>query len=41
MFDYDVDAEVLEKPKALIDVLKELYGRLDEVLSECPGEYYR
>ncbi|XP_044505308.1 translin [Mangifera indica] len=33
--------EVLEKPKALIDVLKELYGRLDEVLSECPGEYYR
>ncbi|KAJ0089187.1 hypothetical protein Patl1_32134 [Pistacia atlantica] len=33
--------EVLEKPKAQIDVLKELYGRLAKVLFECPGEYYR
>ncbi|KAH9671487.1 translin family protein [Citrus sinensis] len=33
--------EVLEKPKAQVDGLKELYGRLAEVLCECPGEYYR
>ncbi|XP_006428743.2 translin [Citrus clementina] len=34
-------SEVLEKPKAQVDGLKELYGRLAEVLCECPGEYYR
>lgn len=34
-------SEVLEKPKAQVDVLKELYSRLAEVLHECPGEYYR
>ncbi|XP_031279062.1 translin-like [Pistacia vera] len=33
--------EVLEKPKAQIDVLKELYGQLAKFLFECPGEYYR
>lgn len=34
-------SEVLEKPKAQVDGLKELYSRLAEVLGECPGEYYR
>lgn len=34
-------AEVLEKPKAQIAVLRELYSRLAEVLHECPGQYYR
>lgn len=33
--------EVLEKAKGQIDVLKELYHRLAQVLSECPGQYYR
>lgn len=33
--------EVLERPKAQIGVLKELYNRLAEVLRECPGQYYR
>ncbi|KAF3441869.1 hypothetical protein FNV43_RR15784 [Rhamnella rubrinervis] len=33
--------EVLEKPKAQIGVLKELYNRLAEVLRDCPSQYYR
>ncbi|PON60342.1 Translin [Parasponia andersonii] len=33
--------EVLEKPKAQIGVLKELYNRLAEVLRECPSQHYR
>ncbi|XP_038691902.1 translin [Tripterygium wilfordii] len=33
--------EVLEKAKAQIDVLKDQYCRLAEVLHECPGQYYR
>ncbi|KAE8099614.1 hypothetical protein FH972_017581 [Carpinus fangiana] len=33
--------ELLEKPKAQIGVLKELYNRLAVVLRECPGQYYR
>ncbi|XP_015870544.4 uncharacterized protein LOC107407748 [Ziziphus jujuba] len=33
--------EVLEKPKAQIGVLKELYNRLAEVLRDCPAQYYR
>ncbi|KAL5994595.1 hypothetical protein ACLOJK_024648 [Asimina triloba] len=34
-------AEVLEKCKVQIDVLKELYKHLAEILHECPGQYYR
>ncbi|KAK1284504.1 hypothetical protein QJS10_CPB21g00349 [Acorus calamus] len=33
--------EVLEKPRAQIGVLKELYRRLADILRECPGQYYR
>ncbi|KAM7531723.1 hypothetical protein LguiB_035133 [Lonicera macranthoides] len=33
--------EVLEKAKAQIDVLKELFSRLAEIVHECPGQYYR
>jgi predicted translin family RNA/ssDNA-binding protein len=33
--------EVLEKAKAQIGVLKELFHRLAEILLECPGQYYR
>ncbi|XP_024028725.1 translin [Morus notabilis] len=33
--------EVLERPKAQIGVLKELYNRLAEILRECPAQYYR
>ncbi|XP_035545060.1 uncharacterized protein LOC118348168 [Juglans regia] len=33
--------ELLEKAKAQIGVLKELYNRLAEVLRECDGQYYR
>ncbi|KAL7248079.1 hypothetical protein ACSBR2_002895 [Camellia fascicularis] len=33
--------EVLEKAKAEIGVLKELFHRLAEILHECPGQYYR
>ncbi|XP_021911275.1 translin-like [Carica papaya] len=33
--------EVLEKAKAQIGLLKQLYNRLAEVLSEYPGQYYR
>ncbi|CAL5334742.1 hypothetical protein CsSME_00017027 [Camellia sinensis var. sinensis] len=33
--------EVLEKAKAQIGVLKELFHRLAEILHECPGQYYR
>lgn len=33
--------ELLEKAKAQIGVLKELYNRLAVVLRECPGQYYR
>lgn len=34
-------SEVLEKARVEIDVLKELHRRLGEILSECPGQYYR
>ncbi|XP_059646861.1 uncharacterized protein LOC132293407 [Cornus florida] len=33
--------DVLEKAKAQIGALKELYNRLAEILHECPGQYYR
>ncbi|KAK9920947.1 hypothetical protein M0R45_029483 [Rubus argutus] len=33
--------EVLEKPKAQIAVLKELYNRLAGIVGESPGLYYR
>ncbi|XWS55842.1 hypothetical protein CRYUN_Cryun09bG0034800 [Craigia yunnanensis] len=33
--------EVLEKAKAQINVLKDLYNKLAEVVRECPGQYYR
>ncbi|KAK1314101.1 hypothetical protein QJS10_CPA06g00228 [Acorus calamus] len=33
--------EVLEKARAQIDVLKDLYRRLSDILRECPGQYYR
>ncbi|XP_022767324.1 translin [Durio zibethinus] len=33
--------EVLEKAKARINVLKDLYNKLAEVVRECPGQYYR
>ncbi|XP_057475134.1 uncharacterized protein LOC130763263 isoform X1 [Actinidia eriantha] len=33
--------EVLEKAKAQIGMLKELFHRLAEILRECPGQYYR
>ncbi|KAK9290942.1 hypothetical protein L1049_009122 [Liquidambar formosana] len=33
--------EVLEKAKVQIEVLKELYSQLVEVLRECQGHYYR
>ncbi|KAL0316223.1 UNVERIFIED_CONTAM: hypothetical protein Sradi_5500500 [Sesamum radiatum] len=33
--------EVFEKAKALIGVLIELYGKLAEIMQECPGQYYR
>lgn len=36
-----VKAEVLDKPKAQIAVLKELYNRLAEIVGESPGRYYR
>ncbi|XP_058076274.1 uncharacterized protein LOC131224861 [Magnolia sinica] len=34
-------AEVLEKVMVQIGVLKEFYGRIAEILRECPGQYYR
>ncbi|KAI3877710.1 hypothetical protein MKW98_020191 [Papaver atlanticum] len=33
--------EVLERAKSQIEVLKELYSKLAEILKECPGQYYR
>ncbi|KAG0453334.1 hypothetical protein HPP92_025998 [Vanilla planifolia] len=33
--------EVLKKTKAQIVVLRDLCGRLAEILRECPGQYYR
>nr|XP_023885804.1 uncharacterized protein LOC111997903 [Quercus suber] len=33
--------ELLEKAKAQVGVLKELYNRLAVILNECPGQYYR
>ncbi|XVE96639.1 hypothetical protein REPUB_Repub02eG0240000 [Reevesia pubescens] len=33
--------EVLEKAKSQINVLKDLYNKLAEVVRECPGQYYR
>ncbi|KAG8376571.1 hypothetical protein BUALT_Bualt09G0077300 [Buddleja alternifolia] len=33
--------EVLEKAKGQIDLLKELYSKLAEIMRECPGQYYR
>ncbi|GAV67881.1 Translin domain-containing protein [Cephalotus follicularis] len=36
-----IPVEVVEKAKAHISVLKELYGKLAEVLCECHGQYYR
>lgn len=34
-------AEVLEKAKSQIGVLKEHFNRLAEIIRECPGQYYR
>lgn len=33
--------EVLEKAKAQIIILRELFNRLAEIVRECPGQYYR
>ncbi|XP_010529717.1 PREDICTED: translin-like [Tarenaya hassleriana] len=33
--------EVVEKAKERIGVLKELYGKLSEILHDCHGQYYR
>ncbi|XP_077246242.1 uncharacterized protein LOC143886176 isoform X1 [Tasmannia lanceolata] len=33
--------EVLEKARVQITALRELFGRLAEILRECPGQYYR
>ncbi|KAL3531950.1 hypothetical protein ACH5RR_005471 [Cinchona calisaya] len=33
--------EVLEKAKGQINVLRELFSRLAEIILECPGQYYR
>lgn len=33
--------EVIEKTKVQINVLRELFGRLAEILRECPGQYFR
>ncbi|KFK36592.1 hypothetical protein AALP_AA4G143700 [Arabis alpina] len=33
--------EVIEKAKEKINDLKTFYGRLAEILRECPGQYYR
>ncbi|KAK9153949.1 hypothetical protein Sjap_001429 [Stephania japonica] len=33
--------EVAAKAEAQIEVMKGLYGRLAEILRECPGQYYR
>lgn len=33
--------EVLKKAESQIGVLRDLYGRLAEILHECPGQYYR
>ncbi|OMO72445.1 Translin [Corchorus capsularis] len=33
--------EVLEKAKSQINVLKDLYNKLAEVVRECPDQYYR
>jgi predicted translin family RNA/ssDNA-binding protein len=33
--------EVIEKAKEKIVDLKQYYGRLAEILEECPGQYYR
>ncbi|XP_007027368.2 PREDICTED: translin [Theobroma cacao] len=33
--------EVLEKAKTQINVLKDLFNKLAEVVRECPGQYYR
>lgn len=33
--------DVLEKARAQAGVLKGLFGRLAEILRECPGQYYR
>ncbi|WOL09863.1 translin [Canna indica] len=35
------NAEVLEKARVQIEVLKRLFGRLAEILRECPGQYFR
>ncbi|KAK7285031.1 hypothetical protein RJT34_19788 [Clitoria ternatea] len=34
-------AELLEKAKSQVDVLKERYRQLAEILGGCPGQYYR
>lgn len=34
-------SEVIEKAKEKINDLKKFYGRLAEILRECPGQYYR
>ncbi|KAJ6835072.1 translin [Iris pallida] len=33
--------EVIEKAKVQIEALKEHFGRIAEILQECPGQYYR
>lgn len=33
--------EVLEKAEGQIDVLRDLFRRLAEIIHECPGQYYR
>lgn len=41
VFVFLFDLELLEKAKAQVGVLKELYNRLAVILNECPGQYYR
>lgn len=36
-----VGTEILQKAKAQMGVLKDLYSRLAEIIQECPGQYYR
>jgi hypothetical protein len=38
---FDIWIELLEKAKSQIDVLKEKYKQLADILGGCPGQYYR
>lgn len=38
---FDIWIELLEKAKSQIDVLKEKYKQLADILGGYPGQYYR